>query len=121
MGASILIIDDEMQVVQMLKLLLCDDAERIDGVTSPQQARARLAERSYDAVVSDICLPGESGIDLLREASATTPPARWVMITAYSKADTEAECRALGVAAYFTKPFNLGDVRNVVRDLLPGG
>ena len=118
MDKAILIIDDEVQVIQMLKLLLCDDAERIDGVTSAAQARSLLAEQAYDAVISDICMPGESGLELLRAMSAVTPAARWVMITAYNSRQVEEECRAAGAAAFFAKPFHLGDVRAAVLQLL---
>ena len=118
MGKAILIIDDEMQVIQMLKLLLCDDAERIDGVTRAAAARELLAERPYDAVISDICMPGESGLDLLRAADTRTPAARWVMITAYGNKQVEADCRAAGAAAYFAKPFRLGDVRTAVLQII---
>jgi DNA-binding response OmpR family regulator len=70
-------------------------------------------------VVSDVRMPGYSGLDLLailRCASWTLPV---VLITAFGDEDTHAEARELGAIAVLDKPFDLDDLRAVVRAAAP--
>ena len=72
-----------------------------------------------DLIVSDIRMPGWSGLEILQLARARSLPTPVILITAFGSAETHAEAQRLGAAALFDKPFDLDDLRAVVRDLIP--
>lgn len=71
-------------------------------------------------VLSDINMPGMSGIDLLAEVHEAWPEMPVMMITAYGDAATEARVRALGAKQYVTKPVDFGALKQELSQIVEG-
>lgn len=74
---------------------------------------------SIDVVVSDIFMPGLSGLDVLARMRERGIAAPVVLMTAFPEQCTEAGARALGAVTLVEKPFELDDLRMIVMNLLP--
>ena len=74
-------------------------------------------EDRFDLIISDVRMPGWTGIDILRIARARRLPAAVILITAFGAAELHAEARRLGAAAVFDKPFDIDALRATARRL----
>lgn len=72
-----------------------------------------------DLVISDVRMPGLSGLDALSQVREVDPLVPMVIITAFADATTHAQARRLGVAAVVDKPFPMQDLLHLVRRLAP--
>jgi len=79
---------------------------------------AIMAGRDFDIVISDIIMPGVSGLDLLRKARALHPQTLVVLITAYATVETAVDALREGASDYVLKPFKFDDLRFRVQRLL---
>ncbi len=115
---KILIVDDEKSIRDLLTLMLRREGYRIVAAETADRAREMLEREAYDLVVSDINMPGTSGIDFLRrtrEAGVETPV---ILITAFGSKETAIEAVKLGAFDYFEKPFDVSVVKSRVRHAL---
>jgi CheY-like chemotaxis protein len=121
--SRILIVDDEPRVAFFLSKALehVSKEYQIDIAHSGEEAKEKLARTSVDLIVTDLKMPGMSGIDLMRWVRTAYPATRTILITAYGNDEVEAETRRLDAYRYITKPFNLNDFAQVVRDALQDG
>ena len=101
---NILIVDDEEEVLKMLKRHL--ELEGYDVTTTPDPVEAveMMKENLFNMVVSDIRMPVLSGVELLRELRAVNPLVNIIIITGYSNMSYVVDCLASGAVDYFTKP-----------------
>lgn len=117
----ILVVDDEPGMLEV-----CSDTLKklanAEILLENQSVRAaeRIATESLDLLVADICMPGLSGVELLRLARQHDPNIAILMFTAYPTVETAVESMKLGAADYLTKPFLPEDLLAVVRRLLEG-
>jgi DNA-binding response OmpR family regulator len=105
----ILIIEDELETAMTLCRALVDDiAERyqVDVCPLADVALKRLRYEQYDLIVTDLCMPGMSGLDLIRHVRQTSPQMRLMLITGFGSPQVENQVRNLG-ATYLPKPFSL--------------
>jgi CheY-like chemotaxis protein len=116
----ILIVDDEPRVAFFLsKALERSSAEyKTSIVHSGEEALDVLNRSSVDLLVTDLRLPGISGLELMRWVRASSPQTRTMLITAYGNDEVEAEARRLEAYRYITKPFNLNDFTQAVQEAL---
>jgi two-component system response regulator PilR (NtrC family) len=77
-----------------------------------------MAGQNFDIVISDIIMPGVSGLDLLRKARALHPQTLVVLITAYATVETAVNALREGASDYVLKPFKFDDLRSRVQRLL---
>jgi DNA-binding NtrC family response regulator len=104
--ASILIVDDEL-----IKRTVLEDELRAAGysasaVANPLEAEPLLAERDFDVVVTDLCMPGQDGLSFLRDLKHRRPNQVAIVMTAYGTVDTAVEAMKLGASDYLQKPFS---------------
>ena len=111
---KLLVVDDEPDLRTLYELTLLREGYDVDSAGSVQEAWARLTERSYSAVISDMRLPDGTGMDLLRRLEATQRPERVVVITAYGSPENAVEALKAGAFDYLTKPVDLRQFRSVV-------
>ncbi len=113
---KILIIDDEEAarygMARALKNYSVAEAGSVD------EARRAIANARPDLMLLDINLPGVSGLDYLRELSATENPPPVVMITAHGNERTAVEAVKAGAYDYLAKPFEVDELRLVVKNAL---
>ncbi len=111
----ILIVDDERSLLEFLRVLLEQEGYEVAEAGSVSAARAVLADRTFDLVLSDITMPDGSGLDLLREikqsAAAETAV---IMMTAYSSTKSAIEAMKAGAYDYVPKPFDVDELKVVI-------
>lgn len=113
--ASVLVVDDESSVREMLGILLEKEGHLVSSASGVREATALLKHDPFDAVLSDIRMPDGSGIDVLRAARETDPDTIVILLTAFATTDTAVEAMKLGAYDYITKPFNVDDLKAKVR------
>ncbi len=109
--ANILIVDDEASVRDVLKRALAEEGYNCAVAVDVESALHILSSSPVDLVLSDIMMPGKSGVDLLKEISARWPDIVTIMLTAVANTRTAIEAMKLGAYDYVMKPFNLDEVR----------
>lgn len=116
----ILIVDDEPRVAFFLsKALERSDREYKTSIAHSGEEALDVFNRSkVDLLITDLRLPGISGIELMRWVRTSSPQTRTILITAYGNDEVEAEARRLEAYRYITKPFNLNDFTQAVREAL---
>jgi CheY-like chemotaxis protein len=119
MTVLILVVDDERDVEEMFRQQFRRDLRAgrftMKFAQSGESALQRIAEAtgaSLILILSDINMPGMSGLELLPKAKATRPDVPVIMITAYGDADTERKALAGGADALLTKPIDFDALRN---------
>ena len=105
---SILIVDDEPHVVELVRMTLQDERVRVLDAPDGEAALAIAAALTIDLVFLDVHLPDMTGIDVCRamRANARLAAARIVMLTAAAQEDDVARGLAAGADDYLTKPFS---------------
>lgn len=121
---SILMVDDEADAVTLFRQQFRREIRRgeyeFDFAASAPDALDKLASREPPAdmvILSDINMPGMSGLDLLREVQQRWPAIPVFMITAYGDADTEERAYALGATAFLHKPVDFNALKERVRQI----
>ncbi|MBU0513450.1 MAG: PAS domain S-box protein, partial [Proteobacteria bacterium] len=105
-----LIVDDEQNVGLALKYMLEKYDYRCTTALNTAEARVRLEERSFELVLLDIIMPGESGLDLLEHLQAAHPDTAVVMISTIDDPRVAAKALDLGAFGYLPKPFDANQV-----------
>jgi len=115
--ARILIIDDEPNVLSVLYTVLCSRYD-CKTATSALEALGYLREESYDLVLSDIMMPGMTGLELLSEINRLNRHTVVVLISGNLNIQSAIEAMRRGAYDYVTKPFDLTDVEAAVERAL---
>jgi diguanylate cyclase (GGDEF)-like protein len=115
--STILIIDDEEQIRSLLKELLSVEYECVE-VASAEEALEILGTIDFDLVISDIQMPGISGLDLVPRILERTPDTVVVMISGQQSIESAIEAMRVGAFDYITKPLDVRHVRAAVRRAL---
>ena len=106
MEASILIVDDEPDMLELLKRSLAPDLDcRVDTTPSARKALEMLAARAYDLLLADIKMPVMSGLELLEIVKTEHPDLTVVMMTAYGHVEMAVGAMQRGAYDFITKPF----------------
>ena len=102
---DILIVDDDPQIRKLLEEILKAEYTCMTAGNTVQ-ARHRLEEQSFDLVLCDIRMPGESGIDLARDLTTTSPDIAVILVSGIDDLQTTQLAIELGIYGYIIKPFN---------------
>jgi two-component system, NtrC family, response regulator PilR len=114
----VLIVDDEKGMRDLLAIMLKSDGYRVDAAESASRARELIGRASYDLVISDIAMPDGSGVDVLRTAKEAQPDTLVILITAYASTESAIEALKLGAYDYIIKPFDVEELRIVLKNAL---
>ena len=99
---QILIVDDDAQTRLLLARLLGDEGHEVDACANGAEALVRLCSKTYAAMLTDLVMPGMSGLELVREARATCPGLNCMIITGQRR-PREAD---RGGVPWFSKPLD---------------
>lgn len=116
--ASILVVDDERSVTDMLNVDLEEEGYSCVTTGTGEEALKKLSEDNFDLMILDLKLPGISGMDVLKEARAVHPDVSIIIVTAAGDAQTAVDAMKIGARDYITKPFALERVNNSVGSVL---
>jgi ActR/RegA family two-component response regulator len=118
--ARILVVDDELPVCRSVARALGAEYE-VDTALSAEEAIEKQNGTGYDLIVTDLMMPGLSGMDLLQHLSEAGSSTKVVMITGYPSVKTAVMSIKLGAFDYIPKPFTPGEIRNMVSRALASG
>ena len=121
MSATVLVVDDEADLLFTVGLGLELDGYRILKASSGEEALEVVASESPDALVLDLRLPGIDGWEVLRRMSETGafPRIPVVLLSAQVDAATAARAVDLGVHAHLAKPFSTSELSAILQRLVP--
>lgn len=108
--SKVLIVDDDEGFLFIIGEYLEAYGLEYELASSPKQARKHLMAGNYDAIVSDLEMPGESGLDLFRYISPRLPRIPFIIMTGCTDARTKREALEMGVSKYIEKPFRISDL-----------
>jgi response regulator RpfG family c-di-GMP phosphodiesterase len=111
---SILVVDDEPAVCELVRAGLADLGYPCLAVSDPHAAREMIAGHAIDLLITDIAMPGMTGLELLAHARRRAPHCKVVLVTGVSSQGYLAEAMEQGAFDYLEKPFTLARLEEVV-------
>ncbi len=111
---TILIVDDEKSMRDFLKILLAKEGYDVIVASDGEQALGALDGNQIDLVISDIRMPGISGLDLLAKIKDETEDIPVIMITAFASPNDAVQAMKNGAYDYISKPFNVDEIKSVI-------
>lgn len=115
---DLLIVDDQVGVRRLLYEAFRDEGYRVEMASSGMEAIKKVSLSIPLLVLLDIKMPGLNGLETLEELRRINPDIPVVMMTAYGELDIIAEAKRRGVQHYINKPFDLDEVRYLIKGLL---
>jgi len=118
MGAKILILDDEKQIIKVFSLLMEQYNYDVDSFEDPEKALGAVTSNPslYDAVISDIRMPKMDGVEFAKKIRSVSPSLPIILMTGYMKDDLKDEVAKLQKVVLLQKPFPL---KETLETLLP--
>ena len=116
--SQILLIDDERHNREGLSLLLSSAGYKVQSVGSGEEALAVLKKTPFEVIITDLFLPGVSGIDILKKVKEESPFTNVILITGNASAETAVEAMKEGAFDYITKPLNFEKLKVLVAKAL---
>ena len=111
----ILVVDDEENLRHMLSVILRREGYEVGTAASADEALALVRARPWDMVLTDIRMPGESGLALLESLVAKNPAPTVIVMSAYGSFDVALEAMKKGAYDYISKPFRPDEIVLVLR------
>jgi putative two-component system response regulator len=108
--ANVLVVDDEVQILNLIKQLLEINGYTCSLASNTSQARSYLKEDTFDLILCDMHMPGETGLDFSRDVLKQQPEAAIVMVTAVDDPDLASTALKMGVYGYIIKPFKSNEL-----------
>lgn len=115
---SLLVVDDEPDLRTLYELTLLREGYDVETAGTVEDAWARLRDRTYSAVITDMRLPDGTGLDLLRALDEAGRREKTIMITAFGSPENAVEALKAGAYDYLTKPVDLKQFRAVIASAL---
>jgi two-component system response regulator PilR (NtrC family) len=112
-----LIVDDEQNIRKVLNVLLKEDGLEVYEASSVIDANSLIKENCFDIAIIDLRLSDGSGIDILRTIKEQNPETVVLIVTAFASTETAIAAMKLGAYDYVTKPFNLDEIRIVLKNI----
>jgi DNA-binding response OmpR family regulator len=119
-AAKILVVDDERQICQNVEKILGKSNYEVVHALSAREALEKLATDSFALLISDIVMPGQNGLELLKLVKQNWPLTKAIIMTAYASTDTAMKAIRLGALDYVPKPFTPDELRSTVKKALSG-
>jgi len=118
MKIRILVVDDELSMREFLSILLEREGYDVSVAGSALEALRMMESALFDLVLSDVNMPGLSGIELLGRIKQNSPETAVLMLTAFSTSEQAVEAMKLGAYDYICKPFKNEEIKQLVKNAL---
>ena len=115
---TVLVVDDEVKMLRILKMNLEEDGHQILTAESGEAAVGILEETTVGAVVTDMRMPGMTGTELLSWVKSHQPYVQVIMLTAYESTQDAVQAMKQGAMDYLTKPCDMEELRLTVNKAL---
>jgi signal transduction histidine kinase len=110
----ILVVDDEQDILQMVSLCLKQIKFRVSLATSAEEAHRMLKMDEFDAIITDVMMPGEDGIAFLGKVHQQLPDVPVIIMTGYAQLQVAVNAIKNGAFDFIHKPFDFSYLRKVV-------
>ncbi len=119
MAATIIIVDDEPDLLDLLKLILTEKTDyQVLTTSNPQEALAWCREYGGDVLISDLRMPQIEGIELLKLLKEQDDRIPFIIMTAFGTIESAVEAMRQGAFDYITKPFRKEQILMTIRKAL---
>ena len=116
MSYELLIVDDDTDLLSILGDIFREENYSVTTCSDGSEAIDKCRHSPFDLVITDIMLPGASGIDILRAIKRDRPETMVILITGYASLETAINAIREGAYDYITKPFKLEQIKLVVKN-----
>ena len=116
-GMRVLLVDDEAELVGLVRRGLLAEGHRVDVAGTAAQAEQALQDNSYDVVVLDLGLPDGSGLEVCRRARAAKVKTPVLVLTAQTAVEHRVESLDTGADDFLGKPFAMAELKARIRAL----
>ena len=118
MEASVLVVDDEIEMLSMLRAYLRREGYDVHTASSAEAALALLGEYDLDAVLTDLRMSGINGLELVRAIHVSRPETQVILMTAFGGIETAVEAIKAGAYHFVAKPVKLSEISALLRRAL---
>ncbi len=116
---TILVVDDEPNIRRVLEAVLAKDGHNVITAENGRKGLDIISkDNSIDVVITDLIMPDINGVELLAAAKEINPDMSVLMITAHGTIKSAVDAMKLGAFDYITKPFDLDEIKLVVKKAL---
>lgn len=115
---KILVVDDKKVIQDFFEITLGYYGHQIKGIQDARSVGKLVQEMSFDIAFVDMVMPDKDGIEVLKDIKEACPALPVVMMSGYSIQDKKDEAIRLGARGCLKKPFELEDVRKVVKQVI---
>lgn len=116
--ARVLVVDDDPVVARSIDRVLTGKGYAVITASGGTEALEKLAQEKYDAVFTDIRMPGMDGFEVAKRIRATQPWLPVVIVTGYGSPESKARAKELGVAGFLHKPLSPDMIEGSAREVL---
>src|ERR1700721_3720399 len=114
----ILVVDDEKSICELLEITFRKEGYRVEIANNVEGAKRKLESQIFDIVISDVRMPGETGVDLLKLTKEIAPDCFFLLITGVPTVETAIAAINSGAARYVIKDHERVDqLRRAVREV----
>jgi len=114
----ILVVEDEKSMRELLRILLEGEGYDVVSASDGLDGASYIERDIFDLVITDIKMPGLDGFELLKKIKDISPETLVIMVTAFGTSESAIEAMKLGAYDYINKPFNVDEIRLIVRKAL---
>ena len=114
----IMIIEDDEEMRSLLKDFFEGEGFETDSVSSGVDALGKLSKDNFDLVITDIRMPGLTGLDILPRIRKLNPETPIIVMTTYGSEDVRRRAFERGATIYLEKPIHLNKLRSVIREMV---
>ena len=110
----ILVVDDDESLRWVTQAQLQQSGYQVDAAANGKEALAAIHENPPDLVITDLMMPGMSGVELLKSTRTDYPEIIVILVTAFGTVENAVEAMKAGAYDYITKPVNMEELRLIV-------
>jgi len=114
----ILVIEDDEEMRSLLKDFFEEDGFEIDSVSNGSEAFRKIAREPFDLIITDIRMPGLTGLDILPGIKKLQPEVSIIVITAFGSEEVSRKAFDRGATAYLEKPILFNKLRTLVHEMV---
>lgn len=112
----ILIVDDNREIRAILEEYLREEGYGAEGAGDGKEALTKHRETPFDLIITDLNMPGMTGIELIKELVKDGNATEYIIITGYASLDTAIEAVKAGAFDYIVKPFRIEELKVVIKN-----
>ena len=114
----VLIVEDDEEMRGLLSDVIEEEGYKTDSVDNGSEAFRKLVKESFALIITDIRMPGLTGLEILPGMKKLQPEAPVIVITAFGSEEVQRKAFEKGANAYLEKPIHLQKLRRLIHDMV---